>query len=175
MRATPRGTTLNQMQATSKVDAPPGLADAAGCRVYYNEHTFGDTEMIRAVLAAVVALVPLMTLAAQEKDSPIVAKTRKKLETKITVEFKDERLKDVIAELEKEAEVKFRLDTKGGVSGNMSFTYKAEEKSLKDILGEMFKGKGLGYIIHRKQNNTDRYEGYIDIVQGDQRGDDKKP
>lgn len=111
-----------------------------------------------------------------KKDSPIVAKTRKKLETKISVNFTDERLKDVVAELEKEAEVKFRLDTKGGVSGNMSFTYKAEEKSVKDILAEMFKGKGLGYVIHRKQNNTDRYEGYIDIKQGDERGDEiKKP
>lgn len=111
-----------------------------------------------------------------KKESPLVAKTRKKLETKITVNFTDERLKDVVAELEKEAEVKFRLDTKGGVSGNMSFTYKAEEKSVKDILAEMFKGKGLGYVIHRKQNNTDRYEGYIDIKQGDERGDEiKKP
>jgi len=111
-----------------------------------------------------------------KKDSPIVAKTKRKLETKISVNFTDERLKDVVAELEKEAEVKFRLDSKGGVSGNMSFTYKAEEKSVKDILAEMFKGKGLGYVIHRKQNNNDRYEGYIDIVQGDQRGDDvKKP
>jgi hypothetical protein len=111
-----------------------------------------------------------------KKESPLVAKTRKKLETKISVNFTDERLKDVVAELEKEAEVKFRLDTKGGVSGNMSFTYKAEEKSVKDILAEMFKGKGLGYVIHRKQNNTDRYEGYIDIKQGDERGDEiKKP
>ncbi len=118
----------------------------------------------------------LFVQADDKKDSPLVAKTRKKLETKITVNFTDERLKDVVAELEKEAEVKFRLDTKGGVSGNMSFTYKAEDKSVKEILAEMFKGKGLGYVIHRKQNNTDRYEGYIDIKQGDERGDEiKKP
>ncbi len=122
------------------------------------------------------SLVAVTLLAADDKkDSPLVAKTRKKLETKITVNFTDERLKDVIAELEKEAEVKFRLDSKGGVSGNMSFTYSAEDKPLKDVLHEMFQGKGLGYIIHRKQNNTDRYEGYIVIVQGDQRGDEKKP
>lgn len=134
--------------------------------------------MFRACLSTLVVLVATLmcfTQEGKEKDSPLVAKTRKKLETKVTVNFTDERLKDVVAELEKEAEVKFRLDTKGGVSGNMSFTYKAEDKSLKDILAEMFKGKGLGYVIHRKQNNTDRYEGYIDIVQGDQRGDDKKP
>lgn len=133
---------------------------------------------MRYILTLVLTLCTstMLIQADDRKDSPIVAKTKKKLETKISVNFTDERLKDVVAELEKEAEVKFRLDSKGGVSGNMSFTYKAEEKSVKDILAEMFKGKGLGYVIHRKQNNNDRYEGYIDIVQGDQRGDDvKKP
>ena len=131
--------------------------------------------MLRMSVAGLVLLCMMVGLIAQEKktEPPIIAKTRKKLETKISVEFTDEKLKDVISELEKEAEVKFRLDTKGGVSGNMSFTYKAEEKSLKNVLNEMFKGKGLGYVIHRKANNNDRYEGYIDIVQGDQRGDEK--
>jgi hypothetical protein len=133
------------------------------------------TFMSRTVFTGLTVLMMVMPATAQEKkstDSPIVAKTRKKLETKISVEFKDERLKDVIKELEEKAEVKFRLDTRGGVSQNMAMTYKAEEKSLREILDEMFKGKGLGYVIHRKQNNTDRYEGYIDIVQGDQRGDE---
>ena len=131
--------------------------------------------MLRSWIAGFVLVSFVAGLEAQEKKSepPIIAKTRKKLDTKITVNFNDEKLKDVVSELEKEAEVKFRLDTKGGVSGNMSFTHKAEEKPLKDILNEMFKGKGLGYVIHRKQNNNDRYEGYIDIVQGDQRGEEK--
>lgn len=133
--------------------------------------------MHRMWIAGLVMVSLVFSLGAQEKkaDSPIVAKTKKKLETKLSVNFNDEKLKDVIKELEEGAEVKFRLDTKGGVSGNMSFTYKAEEKSLREILNEMFKGKGLGYIVHLKQNNNDRYEGYIDIVQGDQRGEEKKP
>lgn len=136
--------------------------------------------MFRALLSLAIFSTLFAAIEAQDKqdrakDSPLVARTRKKLDTKITVSFTDERLKDVVSELEKEAEVKFRLDTKGGVSQNMSFTYKAEDKPLKEVLAEMFKGKGLGYVIHRKQNNNDRYEGYIDIVQGDQRGDDKKP
>lgn len=131
--------------------------------------------MLRHWVSGLVVVLMVVSLGAQDKknDSPIVAKTRKKLDTKVSVNFNDEKLKDVISELEKEAEVKFRLDSKGGVSGNMSFTYKAEEKPLKDVLSDMFKGKGLGFVVHRKQNNNDRYEGYIDIVQGDQRGDDK--
>ncbi len=133
--------------------------------------------MLRSCFAGLVMVSMVFSLGAQDKkaDSPLVAKTRKKLETKLSVNFNDEKLKDVVKELEEGAEVKFHLDTKGGVSGNMSFTYKAEEKPLKEILNDMFKGKGLGYVVHRKQNNNDRYEGYIDIVQGDQRGDEKKP
>jgi hypothetical protein len=132
--------------------------------------------MSRTIFTGLSVLMMVMPVAAQDKgktgDSPIVAKTRKKLEAKISVDFKDERLKDVVKELEEKAEVKFQLDTRGGVSQNMAMTYKAEDKPLKDILDEMFKGKGLGYVIHRKKNTTDRYEGYIDIVQGDQRGDE---
>lgn len=133
--------------------------------------------MLRTWIAGLMVVLMVFGSVAQDKkaDSPIVAKTKKKLETKLSVNFNDEKLKDVVKELEEGAEVKFRLDTKGGVSGNMSFTYKAEEKPLKEILNEMFKGKGLGYIVHLKQNNNDRYEGYIDIVQGDQRGEEKKP
>jgi hypothetical protein len=133
----------------------------------------GESLMIRC-LGAALALLCIGVAAPDDKkpaDSPIVAKTRKKLETKVSVDFKDERLKDVLKELEEKGEVKFRLDTKGGVSQNMAVTYQAEEKSLREVLDGIFKGKGLGYIIHRKQNNSDRYEGYIDIVQGDQRGD----
>jgi hypothetical protein len=131
--------------------------------------------MSRTIFTGLTVLLMVMPTATQDKksaDSPIVARTRKKLDTKISVEFKDERLKDVIKELEEKAEVKFRLDTRGGVSQNMAFTYKAEDKTLREILDEMFRGKGLGYVIHRKQNTTDRYEGYLDIVQGDQRGDE---
>jgi hypothetical protein len=130
---------------------------------------------MRGVVSVLVCLGCCFALLGQEKksaDSPLVAKTRKKLDTAISVDFKDERLKDVVKELEEKAEVKFRLDTKGGVSQNMAFTYKAEEKPLRQVLADLFQGKGLGYVVHRKQNANDRYEGYLDIVQGDQRGDE---
>jgi len=132
--------------------------------------------MGRTIFTGLSVLLLALPTGAQERgmtgDSPIVARTRKKLETKITIDFKEERLKDAAKELEEKAEVKFHLDTRGGVSNNITFTYKADDKSLREVLDEMFKGKGLGYVIHRKKNNTDRYEGYLDIVQGDQRGDE---
>jgi hypothetical protein len=104
-------------------------------------------------------------------DSPIVAKTRMKLDTPVSVEYKDEALKDVVKDLGSKSEISFRLDLTGGVSGNTQITYSAKDKPLREVLDEMFKGRGLGYVIHRKQNNADRYEGYVFIVQGDQRGD----
>lgn len=105
-------------------------------------------------------------------EPPLIAKSREKLDTKVTVDFKDEKLKDLVQELGKQADLSIRIITASGVSNNMSFTYSAKDKPLREVLDEMFKGKGVGYVIHRKQNATDRYEGYIDIVQGDQRGDE---
>lgn len=143
--------------------------------------------MPRWLLAITLLLLSISLAAAQTKDkdkgkesdtpkdSPIVAKSRQKLETKVSVNFKDERLKDAMKELFNQASLAYQLDTKGGVSQNQSFTYSCEDKPLKDVLEEMFKGRGLGYIIHRKKNANDRYEGYIDIVQGDNRGDEAAP
>jgi hypothetical protein len=79
-------------------------------------------------------------------------------------------MQDVLEEFEKQTELKFRR--LAGVSGNTAVTYSAKEKPLKNVLDEIFKPMGLGYVIHRKENASDRYEGYIDVLQGDQRGDD---
>jgi hypothetical protein len=112
-----------------------------------------------------------------KKDSPLVAATRKKLEKMVTVDFKDQPLKDVLKELGDEVEIKFYLGT--GVPQHKGITYSAKEKPLKTVLEEMFKPNGFGYIIHRKEKDGDRYEGWVQVVQGDQRGDDasttKKP
>lgn len=108
-------------------------------------------------------------LAQDKKDSPLVAAARKKIEKTLTVEFKDQPLKDVMNELGGEVELRFYLGT--GVPQHKSITYKAKDKSLKMILDEMLKPHGLGYIIHRKEKDGDRYEGWVQIVQGDQRGD----
>lgn len=108
-------------------------------------------------------------------DSLPVAGTRKKLEQAVTVKFTDESLRGVIKELESKAEVKFHPMLGAGVSGNTSFTYAAKDKPLKDVLDELFKDRGLGYVIHRAEKVGDRYEGWIRIVQGDERGDPIPP
>jgi thioredoxin-like negative regulator of GroEL len=109
----------------------------------------------------------------KSEDSPIVAKTRKKLETPVTHDAKDQPLQELLKELETQAEVKFRIDP--AVPKHKSFSLSVKEKALKDALSALFEGSGIGFLVHRKQNANDRYEGYIDIVQGDQRGDDLPP
>jgi hypothetical protein len=102
-------------------------------------------------------------------DSPIVKRTREKLNTPVTVDFKDERLRDVLEEFKRQTEISFHLDA--GVSANQAFTYMAKDKPLREVLDEMFKGRGLGYVIGRKVKEGDRYEGWVIINQSDERGD----
>jgi hypothetical protein len=136
--------------------------------------------MTPRLLTAAAAFLCLFVLATADdkkemkdkdsKDSPLVASTRKKLEKVASFDFKDQYLADVLKELENEAECKFYLGT--GVPRHKSITYSAKDKPIKVILDEMFKPHGLGYIVHRKEKDGDRYEGWVQVVQGEQRGDD---
>lgn len=123
---------------------------------------------MRRLLALLFLLLPVCLLA--DGDSPIVAKTRRKLETPITHEAKDQPLQEMLKELGEQADVRFNL--KPEVPKHKSFSLNVKEMPLKDALAKLFEGSGLGYIVHKKQNANDRYEGYIDIVQGDQRGEE---
>jgi hypothetical protein len=101
-------------------------------------------------------------------DTPKAAETRKKLQTKITVNFKDTPLKDVIEEI-KDEHVKgltFIYDT--GVSKNQAITYSGKDVTLAEAFDAMFKKNGLGYIVI--SGKKDAYDGSIKIKQGKERG-----
>jgi hypothetical protein len=132
------------------------------------------------------AVFVFCTATVQAEDTPAMAKTREKLKQKVSVEFKDTQLKDVVDELKEKVEgLTFLLDQKGGVSGNKKFSYKATDKPLEGILDEMFKKENLGYYVIGKEEKA--YEGSIRIKVGKERGfqagqepdkkkpDDKKP
>ena len=68
------------------------------------------------------------------------------------------------------SEVKFYYAS--GVSKNQAISYAAKDKPAKDVLDEVFKKQGLGYLFNKKA--MDRQEGWIQIVQGDERGDEMK-
>ncbi|HEY7310929.1 MAG TPA: hypothetical protein VH643_16315 [Gemmataceae bacterium] len=121
-------------------------------------------------------LVGFVNLFAAEdtKDTPKAAATRKLLKTKVSVEYKDTTLRDVIDDIKDQIKDKtkktvgVRLDNKGGVSNNTKFTYKADDKALEEVFDEMFKKNDLGYIVISQQGNA--YDGTLLIVKGKARG-----
>lgn len=119
-------------------------------------------------------------LAAQTKaEPPSVAAVRKKLQTRITVDFKETRLEDCLNEIKSQVDgLNFYRGV--GVSNNLTITYQGKDQTVDQVLRGMFKGKGLGYVIHRATKPGDRYDGWVQIVQGDVFGDvdpplDEKP
>jgi hypothetical protein len=108
-----------------------------------------------------------------KKDTPAAAATRKKLKKKISVNFKDARLRDVVADIQKKFDnrISIKLDNEGGVSNNLTLSYKAKNKQLEKILDEMFAKNQLGYVII--SNPKDRRDGFIIIKKGSQRGYEK--
>lgn len=126
--------------------------------------------MRRAVLLLAVVLGAFGSqAAAQEKDTPKAAAVRKKLETKVTVNWKDTLLRDIVEEIKEMVPgVSIRLDLKGGVSNNRKFTYSAKNKPLKDVLTEMLNKEGLGWYVISKEK--DAYDGTIWVKQGKEKG-----
>lgn len=112
--------------------------------------------------------------AADDNDTPKAAATRKLLKTKVTVDYKDTTLSDVIDDIKDQLKDKtkkvlgVRVDNKGGVSNNTKFTYKADDKPLDEVLDEMFKKNDLGYIVVSQRGNA--YDGTLLIVKGSARG-----
>jgi hypothetical protein len=144
----------------------------------------GDSIMRRLVVivslfAACLAGFVHLSAAEQDKDTPKAAATRKLLKTKVSVEYKDTILRDIVDDIKDQIKDKtkktigVRLDNKGGVSNNTKFTYKADDKPLDEVLDEMFKKNDLGYVVISQQGNA--YDGTLLIVKGKARGyPDKK-
>lgn len=129
--------------------------------------------MRRIVLGGGVLFVAALSLGAAEKDTALAANTRtKKLQTKITVDFQDQFLKECFEEIKKQLEearsgsLSVRYDT--GVSMNQRVNFKAKDQTLEQVLEGMLKKNSLGYIVTSKAG--DRYDGWLLIKQGNERG-----
>jgi hypothetical protein len=104
------------------------------------------------ILAA--AGLAIVSFSADGKSRPIMTKqfaaTREfLLKTKASVNFKNARLEDVIAEMnEKHLKgIRISLDATGGVSGKQTITYKADGVTLEEALFEMFDANGLHFVV----------------------------
>lgn len=123
-------------------------------------------------LLTLVALTCL-SVPAFAADTTLAKNTRTKLlKAKITVDFKEEMLRDILDEIKGQLNdqglptlgVKFET----GVSQNQRLTIKAENKPVEEILGEILAVNKLGFIVVSKSG--DRYDGWIEIRRGDERG-----
>lgn len=121
------------------------------------------------------------------KDTEKAAATRKVLaETKISVDFKDDKISEVAEEIAKKikeaskADVKIELDSKvSGVTRNAKCTYSAKDKPVKEILDEFCKKNGYGWLVvsgtysgGKKQPAypAKMWDGALIITKGEERG-----
>jgi hypothetical protein len=120
---------------------------------------------------------------AVDKDTPAAANTRKKLQTKISVDYKDVSLKEIMEDIKQKVndatgmDLSFYMDNPGGVSNNSTLSYSAKDKTVAEILDGMFKNTDLGYIVISKEYKTykGRYDGWLLIVKGKERGYPEEP
>lgn len=126
--------------------------------------------VLLSLIALAVGSTPVLAQAV--KDTNAAAATRKKLQTKISVEFKDTKLVDCTKEIKEKVEdagggaLSFRFEI--GVSMNLTITYSAKDQTLAEVLDGMFQKNGLGYIVVSIEK--DRDDGWIKIRQGKERG-----
>jgi hypothetical protein len=133
--------------------------------------------MHRLVVSSIVLAICVTAVWAQAKDTDKAAATRKLLKTKISVEYKDTLLQDVAKDLteqvkkEAKGELQTKVDTNSGASVNMKINYEGKNKTLEEVLDEMGKKEGLGYIvISGKYKTYVKYDGYLLITKGTERG-----
>lgn len=95
-------------------------------------------------LAVTVFFMASFAQAQATKGTPKAQATMKSLEKKITVEFKDTKLTDIIEELKDLVKgVQIRMDSKGGVSGNRKLTFTGKDVTVKEVLEGLLKKKAF--------------------------------
>jgi type II secretory pathway component GspD/PulD (secretin) len=133
-------------------------------------------DLMRQLLPVAVLMVACVVAVRAEDtkdDTPAATKMRQILKMKISVDIKDARLEDALNEIKDEAKgFKFMLDTKGGVSRNQKVTVKAKDKTVEEVLDELFKGPELGYYVIAKK--ADAYDGLVFVRKSKERGFPKK-
>jgi TolA-binding protein len=131
--------------------------------------------MRRFIPLGVVVVVGVAFLwAADDKnsDTAAAAAARKKLKTKVTVEYKGDAFRDVVDDLKGQVKgLSIRPDTKSGVQLNTKITYKAKDATLEKVLNDLCEKNGWGYYIKSKEK--DAYDGQVVIKVGDERGYEK--
>jgi hypothetical protein len=106
---------------------------------------------------------------AADPESTKATATRKKLQDKVTFEWKDELFRNVVDAINDSVPaLGIRADTKGGVNLNAKISFAAKDKPVGDVLNEICDKYDMGwYIISNKANG---YDGTVWITRGKERG-----
>ena len=90
--------------------------------------------MQRIFFTAAISGLMLSSAWAAEKDTPVAAATRKKLQAKISVDYKDVPLKEIMDDIKQKVndatgtDLSITMDNPGGVSNNSTLSYSAKDK-----------------------------------------------
>ncbi len=116
---------------------------------------------VQALAAVVLAMVWIAPAGAQE--SPAAKAARKKLQQKISVDWKEVGVKVITDDIKREmdAPVAIKIDNTSGVSNNSKLTYKADNKTVEQILNELSEKAEFGWFI--KSDPKDRNDGFVII------------
>jgi len=124
-------------------------------------------------LLAALALTQVAPAVEPPKDTSAAAFTRtKKLKGKVTVDFKNEFLKEAMKELGSQLEDNklgaLSVQYGTGVSQNTRISYAGKDVSAEEALDGILKQLELGYHVVSKEK--DRYDGWIEVTKGTHRG-----
>lgn len=128
--------------------------------------------MHRFVFTLSVLAITLASVWAQDKDTEKAASTKKALESKISVDYKDTLLQDVLVDLAEKAkaaskqDVQFKRDPTGGATQNQKINYVAKDKTVKVVLDEFTKEAGLTWsvISGKYKGFGTKYDGFVFIT-----------
>lgn len=112
---------------------------------------------------SVVALITLGATRSLAQETPSAKATRKKLQQKITVDFKDVGTKAVFEEIKGEMDpaVAFKIDNASGISNNTKLSYSAKNKTVEEILNDLSDKFDFGWFV--KSDVKDRNDGFVII------------
>jgi FimV-like protein len=142
------------------------------------------------VIPLVLALLSQAVVAADKDEPKKVADTRKKLEEKISVKWKETPLRNVMEDLfedETRGKIPWKSD-RNAVVLNTKITYEAKDKPVSEVLNDLCKKYDLGWYVITKPDP--QYQGGVYLEKSMARGyaegqtppdkkddkkDDKKP
>lgn len=140
-------------------------------------------------LLATLSIFALCSTFAAAQDTDAQSAMRKAVKNaKISVDWKDTLVQDVVKELAEKLEedgkvkgAKVKADSiVTGLTQNQKITYSAKGKTVHDIIEDLGKKYSLGYVVLGKDDPKGKYkahkkaDGTLLITKSDERGDIKK-